>query len=239
MALVYEQFDLYDDPESYHEVAGKPTAFMVAVNWFDRKNRCFYVEFLEYLYKLAKDKKIGHTIIGLEKSADSHKETDGYHIHVYTWITDKTYHTMTQTLFSKWQLRGRAEKDKPRQYGKIKSIRCKDKMIAYTIKGRNVLTTLEEKELKDYLKISYVKEEPVNDMKHILLERYSKHDIVPTIDDVGVFIVMYHRQQMLKCPTLSYIKNVYANFEYDIKRDGKYIYSDNQIWNTLKMKNLG
>ena len=237
-SIVYEQLVLYEDQNlDMMSIPGKWQAFMVAIRWKDlHKKPCtpYYTEFLTYLKKLALEEKIGHTIIGFEISKTSHLETDGQHIHVFTWMTDKTYHTLTQVLFKKWNLRGRAEKDKPRQYGKIKKIRSKDKMIAYTIKGRDILTTFEKNYLKKYLDISYVTEEPVNDMKMKVLERFS--DYTPTLDEVGPFIIDYHRQQNLRVPSLSYIKNVYTSYQYDIKADGEYLYNPTQLWNIIKLK---
>lgn len=230
--------DLYHYTEWTPEgVPGKHQAFMVAINWNTPKDHMGpYEEFLMYLQKLAVDKKIGKTIIGKEQSSKSHKETDGYHIHVFTWMTDKTYHTITQTLFKKWKLRGRAEKDKPRQYGKVKGIRSLDKMIAYTIKGFNILTNYTEKDLKRYFDISYVKEEPVNDMKLRLLDHYATWENIPSLDDTGLFIVNYHRQQQLRVPTLSYIKSVHQSYQYEAKNQNQFIYSIQDIWTIIKLK---
>jgi len=75
-----------------------PCAFFVAIRYSDETYPQFQ-EFLTYLQKIAEEKKVGHTTIGCEVSADSHYETNGEHLHVYTHMSSKVYHTLTQTLF--------------------------------------------------------------------------------------------------------------------------------------------
>lgn len=193
--------------------------------------------FIDYLKKLSDKNQIGHTIIGKEISKTKHKEVDGEHIHVFSHMTDTTYHTMSQVLFKKWKLRGRAGKDKPRQYGKVTGIRSHDKMIAYTIKYKNIMSTFIDyvNELKDYLAISFVKEDKFCEMKLLLLEKFS-NDSIPDIQEIAEYVIQYHRDKKLNAPTYRYIKQLYENFRFDAQLNGKYIFTPREVWFILSRK---
>ena len=64
----------------------------------------------------------------------------GEHIHFILWAEQQNdYHKLCQNVFKKkFTLRGRATKGKCRQYGKVKNIEHINKMMAYTVKDKNV-----------------------------------------------------------------------------------------------------
>ena len=80
-------------------------------------------------------------------------EDAGYeHIHFLVEMSDKDYHSFSKRVFKdKYQLRGRATKGAPRQYGKEKKIRDIQKVARYTCKDKNVITNIDEAELEDIL----------------------------------------------------------------------------------------
>lgn len=88
------------------------------------------------------------------------------HMHFYIKMSDREYRNLANSLFKqKYGLRGRAVKDKARQYGKLKKIRDKEKLLAYMLKdgiqyNKNVWTNM----VKDMLEklhrdMSYKKED--------------------------------------------------------------------------------
>lgn len=88
---------------------------------------------------------IGQYIIGLEKVSDAHSETDGEHMHFMVQMSDKQYHAFSKRCFKdKYQLRGKALKDKARQYGKVQKIKDVHRMKLYTCKDGKVRSSLDE-----------------------------------------------------------------------------------------------
>ena len=84
-------------------------------------------------------------LIGMEKS-------EYEHFHFLVEMDDKQYHSFSKKIFKdKYNLRGRAIKGLPRQYGKEKQIKDIEKIARYTCKDQNVRTNLKEEELDDLL----------------------------------------------------------------------------------------
>ena len=217
-----------------NKIPGRLQAFFFVTNWDNPHHPNHYLdEFLTYLKKLFKEEKVGHTTIGLEISKTSHKEYDGQHVHVMTWMKDQTYHTMSIALFKKWGLRGRALPQKPRQYGKLKHIKDPDKMYAYTIKQRRIISTYELNDLKTYLDICYETEDNLTEAKEVVLKHFQNDDTV-TIDDIAIFIINYYRSKGWKCPTMSFIKNIFLNFRYNVRQANGYCYDAKSIWYFMK-----
>lgn len=89
--------------------------------------------------------EVGQYIIGLEKTEDAHCETGGEHMHFMVQMSDKDYHAFSKRCFKdKYNLRGKALKDKPRQYGKVGKIKDVHRMKLYTCKDGNVKSNLDE-----------------------------------------------------------------------------------------------
>ena len=84
-------------------------------------------------------------LFGMEKS-------EYEHFHFLVEMSDTQYHAFSKRVFKdKYQLRGRATKGAPRQYGKEKKIRDIQKVARYTCKDKNVETNITEAELEDIL----------------------------------------------------------------------------------------
>ena len=79
-------------------------------------------------------------LIGLETSKDTHQDTSGQHYHVCVNMTDKQYDSFRNTVLVKhYGLRGQARDGKARQYGTVKNVRDKTKMLQYTVKDHNII----------------------------------------------------------------------------------------------------
>lgn len=99
-------------------------------------------------------------LIAMEISPTAHQEIGGQHMHFITNMTSSDYALFTKRVFIKqYNLRGRASKDMPRQYGKLKVIHDIDKMFAYTIKDNNIRTNFSVECLAEWKKHSYKKQE--------------------------------------------------------------------------------
>lgn len=113
---------------------------------------------IDYVEEILQGYDIGKYIIGMETATDSHQETKGQHLHFAVEMTDKDYHKFSKRVFiDRFKLRGRAVKDKPRQYGRVKRIENVSNMLAYTVKDGNVRTNMKEEELQIFREKSYSK----------------------------------------------------------------------------------
>lgn len=135
-----------------------------------------YIAFMAHLpikdadqvLEVLKEYDIGTYLMGLET-----KPYD--HIHFLVQMKEEDYHRFSKRVFKdKYQLRGRAQKGAPRQYGKVKKIDDLEKMKAYTVKCKNVLTNMEQKDLDRYLEKSFIKEERLTALQEIVddMDRY-------------------------------------------------------------------
>lgn len=91
------------------------------------------------------------------------------HMHFLIEMTDIEYRNYANSVFrQKYKLRGRAQKDKARQYGKLKQINDLERLQAYMIKenldyNNNIFTNLDKdklKRLKDTISHSKIYEYP-------------------------------------------------------------------------------
>lgn len=135
-----------------------------------------YIAFMAHLpikdadevLEVLKEYDIGTYLMGLET-----KPYD--HIHFLVQMKEEDYHRFSKRVFKdKYQLRGRAQKGAPRQYGKVKKIDDLEKMKAYTVKCKNVLTNMEQKDLDRYIEKSFIKEERLTALQEIVddMDRY-------------------------------------------------------------------
>ena len=125
---------------------------------------------------------IGKYIIAKETSKTAHTETNGEHFHFIVEMTDKDYHRFSKRLFiDRFNLRGRATKDKPRQYGKVKQIDNLEKMKSYTLKENDYDSNLSDEELKILFERSYKKKDEIDEQEELF--RYLGENIkLETID---------------------------------------------------------
>ncbi len=113
------------------------------------------------------DKRFEQYIIALETSA-----TVGEHMHFMLYVKEpKDYSNFAQNVFKqKFTLRGRATKDSPRQYGRVKDIKDIQKMMAYTVKDKNVITKVKDQEaLEKAFEISFRKEDRLSQYNNKIL----------------------------------------------------------------------
>jgi hypothetical protein len=86
-------------------------------------------------------------ILGLEVSSYEH-------IHFLVLMTEREYTNIRKRLFiDKYKLRGRAEKGKPREYGKEKEIRDLEKYTKYCLKDQKYLTNMTKDEIEEIIKM--------------------------------------------------------------------------------------
>lgn len=104
--------------------------------------------------------EIGTYLIGLETATGVHLDTEGQHMHFLVQIKLKDYNAFVKRIFvDKYKLRGRALKDKPKQYGKVKKIEDLGRLMSYTVKDGNVHTNMSQHELDVYCQASFKKRE--------------------------------------------------------------------------------
>lgn len=104
----------------------------------------------------------GKYTIAFEISKTSHVDTEGKHIHVLAEMSDKQYRALILKLkYLKVPLQGRATSQQSRSYGKVRLINSWIKMLAYTIKGDNFISTEDPDLIKQAREISYEKEDPL------------------------------------------------------------------------------
>lgn len=112
-------------------------------------------EHFEYVMDTLKEYDIGAYLVSKEVAPYVHEETGGQHMHFLVQMGDKDYHKFAKRVFvDKFKLRGKASKDKPRQYGRVKKIENLEKMAAYTLKDGNIETNMSEIDLQRYKNIS-------------------------------------------------------------------------------------
>jgi len=107
--------------------------------------------------------------------AYEHSPTVGEHIHFILWADElDDYHKFAQNVFKrKYQLRGKATKGKCRQYGKVKNIDHIDRMMAYTVKDKNVTYHVEEgneNQIKKAFATSYQKNDNLTKLNNHMLK---------------------------------------------------------------------
>lgn len=94
-------------------------------------------------------------------------ETSPYpHAHVFGYFKENGYYNFSKIISKKFGLCGRPGNGKARQYGKVKFIKDKNKMIAYTLKsGDYSFKGFSPAEINLYKSMSFPKEETEKDKK--------------------------------------------------------------------------
>lgn len=117
-------------------------------------------EHKEEVLKILLEYDIEKYIIGLETAQSTHSESNGQHMHFMVQMYPKDYTRFAKRVFiDKYNLRGRALADKPRQYGKVKTIENIQKMMCYTVKDGNLMTNMDEDTIQELIKQSFKKED--------------------------------------------------------------------------------
>lgn len=189
-------------------------------NWIS-----FYVELewsKEMIYNSFKEKllkyNVGQYIVGKEVAENTHKETNGEHIHVCCQMSNEEYHKFAVTVLrQQMKLRGRAIAGFCRQYGKVKQVRSLEKMKAYTIKDDNIDTNIDENELNKLKEISYKKINTVTEFWKIV--DYVNDKMGGDIDEYGYdarrYVIEYmikNQEDVTKTPSKPMIDNVVKSY---------------------------
>lgn len=120
---------------------------------------------------ILKQYDIGLFIVSLEVSQDSHKATDGQHMHFYVEMSPQDYTRFAKRIFiDRFKLKGKATKGESRQYGKVQKIENVQRMKAYTVKDGNIVTNMSEGELELLKNISFKKQDKEDEFEKLMEE---------------------------------------------------------------------
>jgi len=171
------------------------------------------------------DISAGYVIAMETAKAGVHVDTEGQHFHVCADMDQKQYDSFRKTiLVKKYQLRGQAKKDLPRQYGCIRDVRSESKFLSYTVKDKNIIfKNIDIKIIQNAIENSYKKEDKkdLTDelMKYLIKCRnqfiitFSENegsDINPyKIEELVLYYFMENTDKVLCLSRLQYYTNLY------------------------------
>jgi len=146
-------------------------AFMAAIAHDQSAN------FVNYLEKYIDP--MSPYVIGLETAKDSHQDTSGQHFHICCNMTDKQYDSFRNTiLVNHYKLRGQARDGRPRQYGSVRNVRDKTKMLQYTVKDQNIIyKNFSLEHIQELIDSSYHRPSKRDIRKEILKYLHDRHHI--------------------------------------------------------------
>jgi len=111
------------------------------------------------------DDYFDYYVVGFEKTKDTKIE----HIHVVTRCDPCQYNAFIAFIKNKYGLKGRAQKGKRKQYGKIRDIRSEQQLISYSIKsGHYVFVGYSSDFIQECSNASYEKVSYKNTFKKIV-----------------------------------------------------------------------
>ena len=98
-------------------------------------------------------------IVALEKSKNTHKETNGEHLQCIIDMEEVTYGNMNKAIIKEFRLRGQAKDGLGRQYGKITKDKINDieRACIYTTKEGNVISNIDREQIQEWYEKSFVK----------------------------------------------------------------------------------
>jgi len=86
------------------------------------------------------------------------------HYHCVAEFDRKAYNAFVATVLrTKWNLRGKAPKGQPKQYGRVLGIKKPDKMLAYTLKQGVYETNISEQTLLPFKEMAYTKDKATDE----------------------------------------------------------------------------
>jgi len=149
-------------------------------------------------------------IVALEKSKNSHKETQGEHYQCIFDMEETTYGNMNKALIKEFNLKGQARNGIGRQYGKITKDKINDIELAciYTTKEGNVISNIDQEQIKEWYEKSYMKSKNSIDLKK-LIEYLDSFYISQCeykmyygnfLDEVRNHIINYHLEYKILLP---------------------------------------
>lgn len=115
--------------------------------------------------------------------AKEHDSKNREHFHGITFCTNKQYDEIQRAFRSLWQLKGQAKLGGLKEYGRVRNIKNKNRMLQYTCKEKNIYTSPNWKiDLKQYINKSFnkIKGETNKDLrekelKDILIRYHVEH----------------------------------------------------------------
>lgn len=134
---------------------------------FQNPIMCFYAiqhQFKDKFMEIIKKYCTKCFIVALEKAKNTHKETNGEHLQCIFDMEETTYGNMNKALIKEFKLRGQARDGLGRQYGKITKDKINDLELAciYTTKEGNVISNIEQEQIKEWYEKSYMKKRLFN-----------------------------------------------------------------------------
>lgn len=164
-------------------------------------------------------------VIAMETAKGVHSESNGQHFHICAQMTEKQYDSFRKSiLVRKYQLRGQAKKDLPRQYGKIKDVRDETKFLAYTVKDKNIIyENIDTDIIKKALEQSYTKPnkksfeeelmEHLKSKRNVFIQIFSENggtDINPyKIEELILIYCMHNTDKVVSLSKMQYYTNLY------------------------------
>lgn len=147
---------------------------------------------LDYLETTLKEYDIQGYIIG--------EETEPYnHYHFIVQISEKDYHKFASRVFKKkYNLRGKAIKDHPRQYGKVKEIENVERMKAYTLKEGVFRTNLPGEDIAKLQFVAETKQVDIDFEDKICRNIMLKHNLKEKTNYEPSHIKIWAIEEMLK-----------------------------------------
>lgn len=94
-----------------------------------------------------------------ETTPNGHAETDGQHIHVVCQMSATQYTNCTMVIKRRYKLNGDRRSGQTGQYGKVRSIKNIDTMLAYCMKDGDFITNIEPDQVEKLKQLSYQKVE--------------------------------------------------------------------------------
>lgn len=165
-------------------------------------------------------------VIGLETCRGAHKETNGEHFHVAAEIDNETYLKYKNNIYNKkYKLRGKALSGLPKQYGQVNDVRDKTRMMAYTLKDKNITyhnITLQE--LQTYIDQAYPKEDKweqqIIDRLKLNIQPEEMGQQILLYDWIQEEIIMHYMEYSTQkaVPSKAYMKKIalrYLMYEFE------------------------
>ena len=123
---------------------------------------CFYAiqhQFKDKFMEILKKYCTKCFIVALEKSKNTHKETNGEHLQCIIDMEEVTYGNMNKALIKEFNLRGQAKDGLGRQYGKITKDKINDieQACIYTTKEGNVISNIDKYQIQQWYEKSFIK----------------------------------------------------------------------------------
>lgn len=176
----------------------------------------------DFIEETLKSYDIGRYLIGQE-------DVPYEHYHVVFEGTPEIYHAFSTKLKKKYELRGRASKGLPRQYGKLKEIDDIEKLLAYTVKDGNFRGNFSSADIEKFVENSFKKDDVRQFKKEVLTWVESLGDSYRSknadgqdyynVKKLRIQIIRYYRHNEIEFTKtkIQYILNYILQFSKDCR----------------------